>query len=377
MWLPNWKQQNGTTQQLLMPDSGTRAPSVAVRFHRPVACHKENDQGNLFQLAAPDAKSNPAKRRKPMSADSPEIGPISIIPLDLDRSSGDHEQEPAALEWPGAIECRWYPAAAERAAECAAEMRKRIAEKIQNWTSATTFPGEACLAPPLLDRDLGWFPSEVLLSWVHFTPYRPIVSHLWYVELPEATEGLLTFFKEDPFQKQNAVFALIPGAFDETKIAQAATALFAINGHESCVLVKSLPTSVGHRENWSAETTAPMFAAKLAKELFRFPAVRRWPMTDMRTFCDHLRRFPDPWERATAGNEYLDRVATGTQTPQMTEFSERGFDEWFDLVTDPVHVEGERRNFQTAFDGALRMRERWRFEQAQQPGPHDQIEIAP
>ena len=308
-----------------------------------------------------------------MSANSPEIGPTSIISLEVASSTEDQlNRESVEIEWPGSIECRWHPVAAERAAKCATEMRRRIEEKIRNWTSPTTFPGEACLAPPILDRDLGWFPSEVLLSWVHFNPYRPIVSNLWYVELPGETEGLLTFFKKDPFQKQDAVFALIPGAFDQTKIAQAATALFAANGHESCVLVKELPTSIGHCENWSAAMTAPMFASKLAKDLFRFSAARCWRNTDMTVFCDHLRRYPDPWERAAAANEYFDRVATGTQTPQKTEFSESGFDEWFDLVTDPVHMELERRNYQSACDGALRTRERWRAEQAQQPGLHDQ-----
>lgn len=88
-----------------------------------------------------------------MNAKSTEIGPVSLIPPDIHCSSGDHSENPTAIEWPGSIECRRYPAAAERAAECAAEMRRRIEEKFQNWTSPTTFPGEACLAPPLLDRD--------------------------------------------------------------------------------------------------------------------------------------------------------------------------------------------------------------------------------
>jgi hypothetical protein len=220
------------------------------------------------------------------------------------------------------------------------------------------FPGDVCLAPPILDRYLGDIPSEMLLSWVHFNPYRPITSSLWYVELPGSNEGLLTFFKSDPFQKQDAVFGLIPGGFNEIAIAQAATALFAANGHESCVMFQGLPTSIGHRENWGADTVTPLFGSKLAKALFRFPAVRCWQTTDMQVFCDHLRRFPNPWERATAAFEYLDRVAAGAQARQVTEFSESGFDEWFDLVTDPLHVEAERRNFGAARQGALRLYQR-------------------
>jgi hypothetical protein len=309
-----------------------------------------------------------------MNAKSTDIGPISIIPMNFAPSSEDHvNQESTAIEWPGIIECRWYPAAAERAAECAAEMRRRIAEKLQNWTWTTTLSGEACLAPPLLDRDLGWFPSEVLLTWVHFNPYRPITSNLWYAELPGASEGLLTFFKEDPFQKQSAVFGLIPGAFNEAAIAQAATALFAANGHESCALLEGLPTSIGHRENWRAEAIAPMFGSKLAKALFRFPAVRHWRNTDMTVFCDHLRRFSDPWERADASATYRDAIDYGMQRVQATEFSEGGFDQWFDLVTDPTHVEAERREFGTARGVALDIRERWQAAQEQHARHRDEL----
>lgn len=307
-----------------------------------------------------------------MTAKSTDIGPISFIPLNLERSSGDDNQEPAANEWPGPTdECCWFPRPAEIAAECATEMRKRIEEKVRNWTAATTFRGEACIAPPILDREIGFFPGEVLLSWVHFNPYRPIVSNLWYVELPGATEGLLTFFKQDFIQRQSAVFGLIPGAFNEAAIAEAATALFAANGHESCVLINALPTSIGHRENWGAETVSPLFGSKLAKALFRFPAVDCWRKTDMTVCCDHLRRFSDPWDRADAAVNYRDKVDSGTEAPHVTEFSERAFDEWFDLVTDPAHVEAERREFGRARLGAFELRRLWRLQQEQQADPHD------
>lgn len=169
---------------------------------------------------------------------------------------------------------------------------------------------------------------------------------MWYVELPGNKEGLLTFFREDPSQKQAVAFALIPGAFDQAKIVQAATALFVANSHESCVIFNGLPTSIGHCENWGAETISPMFSSKITKALFRFPAARCWKNTDMQVFLDHLRRFSDPWDQAKAGDEYRDRVDAGTQKPQVTEFGEQAFDEWFDLVTDPAHVDAERRQYQ-------------------------------
>lgn len=296
-----------------------------------------------------------------MNDGSENLGPISLL-LPFARRSGEETPQKSQIHLRDAAEepddCIWFPASAARAADCAAEMRRRIAEKIRNWETPSMFPGDACLAPPILDRHLGDMPSEVLLSWVHFNPFRPIVSNLWYVELPGSKEGLLTFFKEDPFQKTNAVFALIPGAFNEAAIAQAATALFASNGHESCVLFQGLPTSIGHRENWDVDTIAPLFGSKIAKALFRFPVVRCWKTTDMQVFCEHLRSFPDPWERSTAAVKYRDQVAAGDRVPQTTEFSESGYDEWFELVTDPVQVAAERRNFGRACLGAKLFYER-------------------
>jgi len=114
-----------------------------------------------------------------------------------------------------------------------------------------------------------------------------------------------------------------------------------------------------------------MFGFELAKALFRYPAVRCWQTTDMRVFCYHLRRFPDPWERATAALAYRDSVARGVQTTPTSKFNEPDFDEWFDLVTDPVHVDTERRNYQAAHEGALRMNERYQSAQAVRVSQND------
>jgi hypothetical protein len=175
----------------------------------------------------------------------------------------------------------------------------------------------------------------------------------------------------DPFQKQNAVFALIPGGCNETAIEQAATALCAANGHESCVMFQGLPTSIGHRENWGCDSNTPLFRSKLAKALFRFPAVRCWQTTDMKVFCGHLRRFPDPWERATAALEYREKVDSGALTSRATEFSESAFGEWFELVTNPVHVERERQQFGAAHESAMRMYERQQLARKQEGTSHN------
>jgi hypothetical protein len=136
-------------------------------------------------------------------------------------------------------------------------------------------------------------------------------------------------------------------------------------------MFRGLPTSIGHRENWGPDTVTPLFGSKLAKALFRFPAVRCWRTTDVQVLCDHLRRFSDPWDRATAAFEYHDEVAAGTQATQVTEFSEPDFDEWFELVTDPVHVDAERRHYGAAHEGALRMYARYQSAQERKEVSHN------
>jgi len=38
---------------------------------------------------------------------------------------------------------------------------------------------------------------------------------------------------------------------------------------------------------------------------------------------------------------------------QDSGFSEQLFDEWFDLVTEPEHLQSERSNFSAAWQGAI------------------------
>jgi hypothetical protein len=166
----------------------------------------------------------------------------------------------------------------------------------------------------------------------------------------------LTFFKDTKdtaLHTQNAVFGVIPGAYNGAAIARAALALFAANGHESCVITDGLPSSIGHNKNWPAMSGPPEFGPVLAKALFRYPAARCWSHTAMRVCCEHLRHYPDPWERVGAGIEFRRSVNAGTEYPHLTEFNEKEYGDWFELVTNPDHVDAERLNVGSAKHHAL------------------------
>jgi hypothetical protein len=76
--------------------------------------------------------------------------------------------------------------------------------------------------------------------------------------------------------------------------------LFRANGHESCVLVNTLPTSIFHRDNWDFEGQAPYMNADQARVLFRLSA-QALPSTDVKRRIEYLRRYKgDPWARTTA-----------------------------------------------------------------------------
>ena len=234
---------------------------------------------------------------------------------------------------------------------CAAELKDRIDRK-KKAGILSEWPGEIYLAPPILDSPIEGIKSEVLLHWVYFNPNRPILATLWSTPVPERRERLLSFCKVDPFQSQQAVFGLIPGDAVRSEMARAVVALFAANGHESCHLIGGLPTSVAHKENWLLDVDKPLFGAKLARLLFYLSARRVWPMF-MNVFCDHLRRYADPWERAEAALEFVEKMRREGADVEESPFSEWQFLEWFDLASATEHVDAERANFGLAWEYAV------------------------
>lgn len=287
-----------------------------------------------------------------------DLGPISVIPLpkivsdDTIANSQPSVQLPSDL--PDDDDDVREPERQSRILACAAELKSRLEWKKRAGKCSREWPGDAYIAPPIVDSPVEGEESTALLHWLYFYPARPILSTLWSTPVRKRRERLLSFQKMDPFGPNQAVFGLIPGETATAEITKAAVALFAANGHEDCRLLGGLPTSIAHKQNWEIAEDAPVLGFKVVRFLFYLSARQLWPR-NMNVFCDHLRRYSDPWERAKAAVEFVAEMKRLVSCGEESSFSERQFLEWFDLVSAPDRVAAERENFGLAWENAIRL----------------------
>jgi hypothetical protein len=240
----------------------------------------------------------------------------------------------------------WFTKCPLKIHQYAAELRRRIASKEQTGNEVD------CLAPPILDCELGGNTCIPLVGWIFFNSLGPTKAAIFYFPVPETGDGLLTCRWDNPFQRQHAAFGLLS---EGDQIESAIVSLFEANGHESRPLFRSLPSSVFHNQNWQATTRPPLFGSDLSQVLFRHAARSVWP-DHMQSICDRFRQFKDPLERALADHhESLNSGLTFTNE-RRDSFDEKQFKEWFDLTTERDHVESERQNFPIAWEGSIRLR---------------------
>ena len=230
----------------------------------------------------------------------------------------------------------------------AAELKRRIAIK------QAQYDYELYITQPVLGCDLAGLPGLPLVAWMHFNPLGPTISSLFYVPVPGAEEGLITFGSDNPFDRRHAAFGVMPHDVAAEQIGEVAFMLFAANGHESCPLFGTLPTSIAHEGNWREDVIAPTFDGTLTRTLFKAAAHAVWP-SDMPAICEYLRRYKgDPWKRTAA--EFDGGLLSALIRQDGEEdagFNEEQFNEWFQLVTDPEHIQSERSNFSAAWQGAI------------------------
>src|SRR5271157_3672938 len=234
-----------------------------------------------------------------------------------------------------------------------AELKRRIA------TKPAKSDYELYITQPVLGCDLGKLPGMTLVGWMHFNPLGPTASSLFYVPIPETEEGLLMFRSDNPFDRQQAAFGVMPHDVAAEQIGRFAFILFTTNGHESCPLFGTLPTSIAHEGNWREDGRAPTFNEQLTRTLFKGAAHAVWP-ADMAATCEFLRRYKgEPWKRTAAEfDDGLLSVLIRQDGEQNAGFNEELFGEWFELVTDAEHLQSERSNFPAAWQGAINFKKK-------------------
>ena len=297
--------------------------AVPIPQDRPPAI-EDKDEGTLFQIAAPDSESNSAKRKKPVCVT--KYMRFSSVPSSNEVvGNRDTKQILPARRKPSKVE------------EYAAEIRGRLETQKSRGTA------EDYLTTPLLECDFGGVPSIPLITWIFFNRLRPTMESLFFTRVGGTGEGLLMFQQKFPSEPARyAVYGLMPDDGGIDNAMQAAFALFKANGHPALPLFQGLPTSVFHWNNWDSDGP-PAFRSGLARVLFRCTAASLWP-ADMPKICDHLRRHPDPWKRILVENAHR-AFAHDNAVQTKGVFGEVQYNDWFDLVTDPTHIESERTIF--------------------------------
>jgi len=228
-----------------------------------------------------------------------------------------------------------------RILDCADQIRNQIDAKPKD---AFRLRGYNYLTSPVLDARVEGEESQILLNWVNFHPYRPALVTLYCTPVPKRKERLLSLVKYHISKPQEAVFGLIPGNSSITPVEDAVAALFTANGHPSCRLLEWMPTSLAHRDNWGIDKEAPLLSGRVTRGLF-YVAVRQvWP-SHIGAFCDHLRRYRDPWKRIEAALEWRAKSEQTCATGEKSSFNDSHFLEWFTLATAPDQVAAERNNF--------------------------------
>lgn len=235
----------------------------------------------------------------------------------------------------------------------ASELKRRIADQ------AAKSDCDLYITQPVLGCDLGKLPGMTLVAWMHFNPLGPTASSLFYLPVPETEEGLVMFRSDNPFDRQHAAFGVMPHDVAAEEIGKLSFMLFTANGHKSCPLFGSLPTSIAHEGNWRGGGMAPTFNEELTRTLFKGAAPTLWP-ADMPAICEYLKHYKgDPWKRTAAEfDEGVLSVLIRPDAEQDSGFDEGLFDEWFDLVTDPEHLQSERSNFSAAWQGAINFKKK-------------------
>ena len=211
---------------------------------------------------------------------------------------------------------------------------------------------ETALPSPVIGCDaLEHATGTPLLRWMYFNPFGPTSCTLSCIPVPGSEECILGLISVNPFQKNLVAYLLLPEHPSQTILFGRTTDLFTVNGHLAVPLFESLPTSVFHANNWPAQS--PLLDGSQARSLFR-AVYQSIAEPDLRTTNEYLRRYRgDPWERTMS--ELQEAILTRIVRPEEAVRDSDGtvFDEWFDLVTDPAHVQSEHDNFAGAWRGAI------------------------
>jgi len=225
---------------------------------------------------------------------------------------------------------------------------------------ATASAASHYLADPIECEALGSASAFTpLIAWALFNPFGPTLCTLHLVDVPSSNERIIFFRWLNPFATGATAYGLVPAAVsgDPKRLLPILMLIFDRGPAAPARVIQDPPTHV------SVPPESPLELGQV-KELI-LAGVKGTDSKALSTKLQRLRAYRgDPWKRtAVERDEAFARLGKSTPapaTPVTAPATRAQLEEWWGLVTDPVHVQSEVRELPRAWEGAIKFQERMR-----------------
>ncbi len=241
------------------------------------------------------------------------------------------------------------------------ELRKNLHKYATKYPEYLTKPIGQC-------NDIGNVQNFIpLFLWGYLNPFGPTACSLMLIKVPTKDEYLIALRKLNPFIADCILFGIIPVEVskNKTELLSVLHSLFGKNGEEDYKIFGDFPSHIIGLENFIGDPPLPYFNSKELREVF-WSASTSLPndaIEDIEERCRTLELYKgDPWRRV---NYHLSIQLSGNQTDAKNKkdicvkLEREMFNKWFDLVTDSIHVKSELEQMPIAWDGSIKLQEKY------------------
>jgi hypothetical protein len=196
-----------------------------------------------------------------------------------------------------------------------------------------------------------------LIAWALFNPFGPTICALHLVAVPDSSDQIIFFRWLNPFATGATAYGIVPDsvARDLKSLLPPLLLIFDPGTNSTALVMPALPTHV----SVPAES---LLKLDQAKELVLTSAKG----TDSKTLSTKIERLRayrgDPWKRTAVERDeafaLLGKGAPPAPAPGAAPATRQQLEQWWVLVTDPVHVQSEVRELPRAWEGAIKFQER-------------------
>jgi hypothetical protein len=230
----------------------------------------------------------------------------------------------------------------------------KCAESLRTRASAATHYLANPVECPALGSASAFTP---LIAWALFNPFGPTICALHLVAVPDSSDRIIFFRWLNPFATGATAYGIVPDsvARDPKRLLPTLIMIFDPGRTSTAPVMPALPTHV------SVPAESPL-KLEQAREVV-LTAANGTDSKSLTTRIDRLKAYRgDPWKRTAVERDetfaLLGKGAPPAPAPSATPATRQQLEQWWVLVTDPVHVQSEVRELPRAWDGAIKFQER-------------------